>query len=211
MCEKCKGTGFLKRGDGTVKFCSCRFSSVDENKILRIPRRYWDAEMEKLAEKKLSMFQHHAITVAKTFIENFNPEEGKGITFTGSPGVYKTYMAVCILKEVYRNKRIKGVFFDTKDLLYTMKMLIESRKDLKLLKALLGRSLLVLDDLGSERLSDWQREILNYIISYRYNNLKSTIITTNYVLEGGDFSLENRLGSGIARRIREMTVVVFVK
>ncbi len=225
LCEKCKGTGFLKRDDGTVEFCSCRFNSVSENKILRIPKRYWHAELKELAVKRLSQSQHRAIEESVKFIKNFNPEEGKGITFIGSPGVYKTYMAVCILKEVYRNKRIKGLFFDTKDLLYTMKMLIEDRKDLKLLKALLGRSLLVLDDLGSERLSDWQREILSYIISHRYNNLKSTIITTNYTLNASEnkpqkgddkeyelsISLENRLGSGIARRIREMTRVVVIR
>ncbi len=217
-CERCKGTGFLKKEDGTVEFCPCRFESIDENRVLRIPRRFWHAELENYEPQTPS--QHRAITESRSFVETFKPSEGKGLTLIGEPGIGKTHIAVGVLKEIFRKKRVRGIFFDTKDLLYTMKMLIDEKRDMKLLKSILGAKLIVLDDLGSERLSDWQREILSYIISYRYNNLKSTIITSNYRLrelkgenDSGTpkFLLEDRLGANVVSRIYEMTKVILIK
>ncbi len=216
LCEACKGTGFVRREDGTVEFCKCRFNSLDENKALKIPKRFWHAELENF--QPMTPSQYEAVREALNFVKIYEPEEGKGLTFVGEPGVGKTHLAVGILKEIYRTKGVRGIFFDTKDLLYRMRMLIEDRKDMKLLKAILNMKLIVLDDLGSERLSEWQREILGYIISYRYNQLKSTIITTNYRLKdsGKDNQetrinfLESRLGASIISRIYEMTRVIFM-
>jgi len=40
-------------------------------------------------------------------------------------------------------------------------------------------SLLIIDDLGTEKASDWQREKMYIVLNYRYNELLPTIITTN--------------------------------
>ena len=133
----------------------------------------------------------------------------------GNPGVGKTHLAVAILKEIYNLKRVRGIFFDTKDLIYRIKILMDERKDLKLINYIVNHPLLVLDDLGSERLSEWQRELLSYIITQRYNNMKSTIITTNYRLEekingklGQDLS--SRLGENIVSKMFEMNEIVTI-
>ena len=81
----------------------------------------------------------------------------------------------------------------------------------KLLNFLINVPLLVLDDLGSERLSDWRVEVLSYIISTRYNYLKSTIITTNYPLlrtEEEGQSLEERLSPAIVGKIYQMNDLI---
>jgi DNA replication protein DnaC len=149
------------------------------------------------------------------------------LTFVGPPGVGKTHLAVGVLKRIYREKGIRGIFFDTKDLIYRLKSLIEERRTNKAIKAILNHPLIVLDDLGSERLSEWQRELISYIISYRYNNLKSTIITTNFSLSGEEKKdrrlrrmtegielpkalMSERLDPSTVSRIYEMSKVVYI-
>ncbi|WP_461829533.1 ATP-binding protein [Aquifex sp.] len=213
LCEKCKDTGFIKTEEGKVKLCECRFRERDVNKLLRIPRRFWNASFDNYVADTPS--QATALMKAKRFAYTFDPEEGKGLTFIGSPGVGKTHLAVAILKAIYDKKRIRGIFFDTKDLIYRIKILMDERKDLKLINYIVNHPLLVLDDLGSERLSEWQRELISYIITQRYNNMKSTIITTNYKLEGEGngklgYDLSSRLGDNVISKIFEMTEVITI-
>ena len=214
-CELCNGTGFMKTSHGTLKLCACRYKNRDINRELNIPKRYWNVSLENY--KPMNPSQDGALLVAKKFVQSFNEEEGRGITFVGSPGIGKTHIAVAVLKALYEKKRIKGVFFDTKDLIYRLKMAIDEGKDLKFIKAILNVPVLVLDDLGSERLSDWQRELISYIITYRYNNLKSTIVTTNFNLENEESNvkisqdLSARLGENVVSKLYEVNDLVIMK
>ncbi len=211
VCPECGGTGFVKDEDGRVKFCRCRFESRDVVRSLGIPARFWDASLDNFEIKNSS--DQNALTQSRIFVANYRPNSGEGITFVGPPGVGKTHLAVGILKELHR-KGVRGYFFDTKDLIYRLKLLIEEGgKTGRAIKRILNLPVIVLDDLGSERLSDWQRELISYIISYRYNNLKSTIITTNYNLSSRSqkkkentprYELEERLGTSIVSRIYHM-------
>jgi len=214
-CDICKGTGFVKTEKGTVKLCECRYKRKDINKELNIPKRYWKASFETFRPDYPS--QDTALMIAKRFAYSFNPEDGKGITFIGTPGVGKTHLAIATLKAIYEVKGVRGIFFDTKDLIYRLRRSMEEGKDIKFLNGILNISLLVLDDLGSERLSDWQRELISYIITHRYNNLKSTIITTNFNLEMEEsnakisYDLGTRLGENVVSKIYEMNEIVIIK
>lgn len=212
VCERCGGTGFVSRKDGKVDLCGCRYTKEDVNRILGIPRRFWDKDLDNYIPETEE--EQNALFHANVFAETFGEEEGTGITFIGPTGVGKTHLAVGILKKVYREKGVRGYFFDTKDLIYRLKLLMEEGNTGRVIRRILDLPLIVLDDLGSERLSDWQREIISYIISYRYNNLRSTIITSNFPLEGkqgGAVGLRERLDPGTVSRIYEMGKVINIK
>jgi len=67
--------------------------------------------------------------------------------------------------------------------------------------------LLVLDDLGAERPTDWVEETRNHIVNSRYNDRRPTIFTTNYedLEDDQDIqSLKARVGRRMLSRLREM-------
>ncbi len=208
-CPICKGTGFVDKGD-TVQLCSCRFTDVDFQKLLRIPPRFAGADFTNYLP--INDSQRSALETCLYYAVNFEPSEGKGLTLLGSTGVGKTHLACALLKEVYTRKHIRGLFFDTREMLSKLRSSFDQpEKHRKILDVLLTVPLLVLDDLGEEMLSDWHRETLTYIITYRYNYLKSTIITTRYTLDASSpNSLAERLSESVANKINQMNLTLHI-
>src|SRR5204863_4779956 len=76
-----------------------------------------------------------------------------------------------------------GLFYDTRDLLKVIRSTYDptnrtSEQDI--LRPVMTAELLVLDDLGAEKTSDWVEETLNLIVNTRYNERRATIFTSNY-------------------------------
>jgi DNA replication protein DnaC len=67
--------------------------------------------------------------------------------------------------------------------------------------------LLMLDDLGAAKSSEWTEEINFRLINHRYENQLPTILTSN-VLPG---ELMNRVGDRVASRLVEMCDRVVIK
>ncbi len=69
--------------------------------------------------------------------------------------------------------------------------------------------LLVLDDLGAEKTSEWVEETLNLIVNTRYNERRATIFTSNYPDLPPDsnqavITLHDRIGFRMRSRLHEM-------
>ncbi len=210
VCPICNGTGFVDKGD-KVELCICRFEGEDIGKALHIPKRFYHASLKYFEAKSIP--QYEALAECVRYAKNFNLQDGKGLSIVGPSGVGKTYLACAVLKEIYLTKGVRGLFFDTRDMLSKLRYYLDDHeKHRKLLNVLLKVPLLVLDDLGNEMLSDWNREHITYILIYRYNNLKSTIITTRYFLnEEAENSLYERLSDSVVNKIKEMNKSVFIK
>ena len=107
----------------------------------------------------------------------------KGLFLEGQPGVGKTHLAVAVLKQVVQTSGARGLFYDTRDLLRVIRSTYDPSirtTELEVLRPVMTADLLVLDDLGAEKTSEWVEETMNLIVNTRYNERRLTIFTSNY-------------------------------
>jgi DNA replication protein DnaC len=125
-------------------------------------------------------------------------EENKGLFIHGNTGVGKTYFC-----HTLQNAK-KGTVENFVALLYEFRDYIQNGFYNDRIKALCDVDYLIIDDIGAEKLSDFVVEFLYTIVNRRYENMKKTVLTTNFKLE--DF--EKRYGDRILSRISEMCIMV---
>lgn len=126
----------------------------------------------------------NAFKIAKAFADNFEKakEEGVGILFTGNYGTGKTHLACSIAIDLI-NKGVPVIYGTSISLLGKLKETYENNygmNEWQLLDLYSNVDLLIIDDLGKEKPSEWVLEKLYYIINQRYENLKPIIITSNF-------------------------------
>jgi DNA replication protein DnaC len=246
-CTLCKGTGWrlLPRADGAAGSlavaCHCgmeeRATRVMER--ARIPKRYEHCDFESyvtdLADGKTWLPQHaQSLKQAKLLTQGFArdyPGSGdKGLLFMGPSGVGKTHMAVAALKELIRRGHA-GLFCDYRELLKEIQASYNPASEsteMKILEPIRTVEILVLDDLGASKPSDWVRDIVGIVLNARYNENRTTLITTNYLdhpategevarLPNGKLiaptredALEQRIGTRMRSRLYEMCRTVEV-
>src|SRR5690606_34042284 len=103
-----------------------------------------------------------------------------------------------------------GVFFDTRDLLRLIRSTYDPvvrTTELDVLRPVMEADVLVLDDLGAEKTSEWVDETLNLIVNTRYNQKRLTLFTSNFVddLDASvPDSLVFRIGIRMRSRLHEM-------
>ena len=125
-----------------------------------------------------------AYQIAKSYADNWeqNAKEGKGLYLEGTCGTGKTHLAVAISLELI-NHGIPVVCKTSIDLLADIKRSYEQDSTVSeedVLSVYKTADLLVIDDLGKERATEWSVPILYSIINDRYEAMLPTIITTNY-------------------------------
>jgi DNA replication protein DnaC len=132
--------------------------------------------------------------------------------------VGKTHLAVAILKALTAEKGAAGLFYDCRDLLKEIQNSynpVSQASELGVLQPVLRAELLVLDDMGAGKPSDWVKETLAHIINQRYNDKRATVFTSNFLdvydeARTGEDTLEERIGTRLRSRLFEMCKVVMV-
>jgi DNA replication protein DnaC len=189
-CPICGDTGWrdVTRGkDREVVRCECRVKGRAERLLAaaQIPARYEHCELSTFKydqddkdQKDLATAQHFA----NRFVEEY-PVEKTGLLFVGSVGVGKTHLAVGILKALVRDKGVPCLFCDYRELLKSIQNSYNSSvqaTERQILRPVFDAEVLVLDELGAARSTEWVSDTVNYILNSRYNANKTTIITTNF-------------------------------
>ena len=147
-----------------------------------------------------------------------------GLVYIGPCWVGKTHLAVAVLQELIRKKRVPCYFYDFRELIRDIQSTYTPESHLtetEVLAPIFQREVLVLDELGAKRTSAWVEETIFFIINNRYNNKKLTIFTSNYLdrdeeeedrrdsyYKKGEDSLVDRIGIRLRSRLYEMCKLV---
>ncbi|KCZ71295.1 DNA replication protein [Candidatus Methanoperedens nitroreducens] len=151
-----------------------------------------------------------AYSTAKKYAEEFGPGTKYGFMFYGRAGSGKTHLAVAIARYIIEEKQILVRFVRIVDLLLDIRSTFNENEswraesESELLRKYALTPLLILDDIGSEKTTDWVRQVLYQIIDERWIEQKPVIVTSNLTLE----ELEERLGERIASRIAGMAQLI---
>ncbi|HEX5284665.1 MAG TPA: ATP-binding protein [Bryocella sp.] len=236
LCPVCEGSGLrvVERADGlrVAQPCECRAArrAVRIIEQARIPKRYAHCTLEDYVPnyggKNPSL--SNALVQSRNYVREYLPgTDVPGLLLTGSIGVGKTHLAVGILQSLIAERGAKGLFFDYRDLLKQVQNSYNrsvEATELEILQPVFDAEVLVLDELGASKPTDWVWDTVAHILNTRYNDRRTTIITTNYANlppGGGELSgpraavreetLGDRIGERMRSRLQEMCVVVEMK
>jgi DNA replication protein DnaC len=121
--------------------------------------------------------------MAKKYCENWQhvKKENIGMIFYGKPGRGKTFLATAIANELL-SQLVTVIMVRPSGILSRLKETYQNygrESDYQIINQLQNASLLIIDDLGSERATDWGREKIYEIIDARYTAGLPLIVTTN--------------------------------
>lgn len=127
--------------------------------------------------------REEAYRTAKEYADNFaeNFSSGTGLYIEGTNGTGKTHLAAAIALQLIE-QGIPVICKTSSDLLTDIKKTYDSEgaNEAEVLDIYKRVDLLVIDDLGKELCSDWSMSTLYSILNDRYEDMKPTIVTTNY-------------------------------
>jgi len=236
ICSLCEGSGLRiveEGGRQVARACECRIERRVARMLerARIPRLYEQSTLDNYeigfrgADKSLKA----ARLIAQGFVNGFPVQtEGRGLLLTGSVGVGKTHLAIAILRTLITSRGASGLFYTYPDLLrevmntYNRQVAIA---EMEVLLPVFNAEVLVLDEFGAFKPSEWVSDTVAHILNTRYNERRTTIITTNFPnleeLPKADWAklsetqqavrvetLGDRIGERMRSRLQEMCVTV---
>jgi DNA replication protein DnaC len=161
---------------------------------MNVPKRYESAEWEHVPEH------------VRALIENIK-ESRRGIYFHGTVGSGKTHILYAIHKHLDQNRILRSLIWNVTDLMFELRKDFERQPEVKTridewLPEYNG--LLMLDDIGAEKLTDFVSETVYRVVNSRYNAMLPILFSSNLPLS----ELAERIGDRTASRIVEMCDIV---
>jgi len=230
-CPRCGESGYVLvpgPSGSRAQVCACRH--LDErialfNKV-GLPAAVARASFGTF--KSYSPDHAAAKRVAEDFAHAFRSDKpSKGYLFYGRPGGGKTHLLAATLRWLTLEKGVACRYVEFMLLLSDIKAGFDSgRNQMEILRPLISVPVLAIDELGKERGTEWERSMLDELISRRYNGGLATLFATNYFLDprapgeepgrvvqtrSKDFqrdaesmSLSQRVGDRVYSRLNEM-------
>ena len=235
VCPKCGGSGWIiveRANVSGAEACECRFAGragrMEER--AQIPPLYSNASLENfvvpgpdnpIARRELT----NVLLAVKNYVREFPNEARPGLLLIGEAGTGKTHLAVAALRKILE-KGFECLFCDYQNLLDRIRSgydAASNSSDREAYRVALDAEVLLLDDLGAHRVTDWVEDTITSIVTWRCNNRKALIATTN--LPDGDvgsamtersalgkpeyrITLGERIGPRARSRLFEMCTVI---
>lgn len=183
----------------------------DEQKRIRDMRSvgFSETEMKNWTFENDDKSNEKLTNIARNYVANFEKarRDGKGLLFFGSVGGGKSYISACIVNALI-DKGISAMMTNFARLTNSLSDNYHNKQEV--LDNLNNFDLVVIDDLATERNTEYMNELVFSIIDARYRNGKPLIITTN--LTGNELynpvSIDKQR---IYSRLLEMCIPIEVK
>ena len=227
-CLICRDTGWKPVQSGSdVRVARCDCSAVSRTQRLieqaHFPPRYQNCDLAGYETEGIQGSVVTAKMAAEKFIASY-PLEKIGLLLIGPSGAGKTHLSIAILRQLIVLKGIACLFCDYRELLKQIQNSYNASvqvTELELLRPVFQTEVLVLDDLGAVKPSEWVFDTVSVILNTRYNENRTTIITSNFVdgpaaaVSGPrgaarEETLGDRIGERMRSRLFEMCRLITV-
>lgn len=203
---------FVDNSGFYVARAACRYTKIEQRRAeferrsvqSGLPPRYRRCRFETFEPVRGTEM---ALKACQDYAERFSAETERGLYLVGGVGSGKTHLAVATVQRII-DRGYQGRFLLVPEWLREVRQAFGASPDEQraLAEAFSFPGLLIVDDLGSEKATEWVEEQLYLGINHRYTHLLPTIFTSNL----GPADLEARLGQRIVSRIIEMCDGVLV-
>lgn len=163
-----------------------------------IPRRYIKCRLNQ--DYRVDDYNREAVTKTIAALKN-----RESIYLCGNVGTGKTMLASLLAMAAVREPR--GVrFVNSASFLAQLRQSINDNSYSDKLDQVLNTGLLVLDDIGTERFTDWATEQIFIVLDHRYANEKQTVLTSNLTLEQLRAQINSITGDRICSRLKSYKI-----
>lgn len=219
VCPSCRGTGWVpsERGRG-VRACACQLVEARGALLAQagLPARYAHAT---LASYDVARGDRGALLVSGKYVERWGgPELPRGLVLWGGVGRGKTHLAVAVARELVLQHGATVRFVEFSHLLADLRSSFERPgTSAVLLEPLSECDVLVIDEIGKGRNTEFEGTVLDELVSRRYNAARVILGTTNFDPMGATGmraanaarpevvpTLEDRVGDRVFSRLKEM-------
>jgi DNA replication protein DnaC len=213
----CDGSGWILGPEDVARECECRAPRLKRGRVRgiasAIPPRYRGVSFDRppVSDMERDMASRHVVNAVREYVDALddNLAAGRGLWLMGSTGTGKTTLGMLVAKTALAAGKTAAVYF-------TPKLLTQIRQTYHatdsedayeaFFKRLTSVDLLYIDDLGSERHTDWVVEQLYALVNERYENQRSVLVTSNAKADAGAGlrELEEQIGSRTVSRLVEI-------
>jgi DNA replication protein DnaC len=213
----CDGSGWILGPEDVARPCECRAQRLQRGRsrgiASAIPPRYRGVSLDRppVSDMARDMETRHVVSHVETFVDELdeNLAAGRGLWLMGNTGTGKTTLGMLVAKAALAAGKTVGIYFTPKLLTHIRQTYQATESDdayEAFFRRLTSVDLLYIDDLGSERRTDWVVEQLYALVNERYENRRSMLVTSNAEEDvgKGQQRLEEQVGARTVSRLIEI-------